>query len=82
MKCPTCDHDDTKTEQFLKEQVGMLTRQLMEYKQSPTLRDQFAMAAMPAILAKLEFWGEEVSGISVLAYRQADAMMEARKTAP
>jgi hypothetical protein len=43
------------------------------------LRDQFAMAAMPAILDKLEFWGEELYGIAALAYRQADAMMEERK---
>lgn len=47
-----------------------------------TLRDQFAMAAMPAILAKLEYWGEEVEGIAELAYRQADAMLAARKDQP
>ena len=42
------------------------------------LRDQFATAAMPAILSRLEFWCDDVHDISALAYRQADSMLEER----
>jgi len=90
MKCPACDHDDTRTEKFLNEQTSRLTRQLMAYKQSLTLRDHFAMAIIAgfagnnAIFAAngMSGWGLvncETDQLCATAYGMADAMVEARK---
>jgi hypothetical protein len=43
----------------------------------PTVRDQFAMAALPALLSSRDCWTAEQA--ADLAYKIADAMMEARK---
>ena len=46
-----------------------------------TLRDQFAMAALPAVIAALVHQREATTATqSSIAYQFADAMMEARKT--
>lgn len=44
-----------------------------------TLRDEFAMAALPAMIVKFADIRMEFRAVSDLAYAQADAMMEARK---
>lgn len=50
----------------------------------PTLRDQFAMAALSALV--LKEWHPEVritiANLAVESYRYADAMLEARKEQP
>lgn len=46
-----------------------------------TLRDYFAAKAMHAFLVELYFAPpDDLQKIAVLAYRQADAMLEARKS--
>jgi len=42
-----------------------------------TLRDQFAMAALPAAMARYPTW--KIKAYAKGAYEIADAMMEARK---
>jgi hypothetical protein len=44
----------------------------------PTLRDQFAMAALPGVMAGYGM-GFDDAAISAAAYVIADAMLEARK---
>ena len=41
-----------------------------------TLRDRFAMAALPALI---DLYAPHINGIAKEAYEIADAMMEARK---
>ena len=88
MKCPTCDHDDTRTEKFLNEQVGRLTRQLMEYKQSATLRDKLAIGALQGITCVAgnagnnDFVNLNFGNVAEDSYKLADAMMAARKPKP
>lgn len=59
----------------------------------PTLRDRFAMAALPACIADAASYGEDsalaklsgaeyVAGIAIGAYRFADAMLAARVKKP
>jgi len=43
----------------------------------PTLRDQFAMAALPAAMARYPTW--KIKAYAKGAYEIADAMMEARQ---
>ncbi len=45
---------------------------------SPTLRDQFAMAALPGVMAGYGM-GFDDAAISAASYVIADAMLEARK---
>ena len=46
----------------------------------PTLRDQFAMRALPVVLDKLFFSpGQSVAQIARYAYSVADAMLAARE---
>jgi hypothetical protein len=46
----------------------------------PTLRDQFAMAALTSLLSSPSSIGEGTPALAAkLAYRFADAMLEARK---
>ena len=81
MKCPVCDHEDSRTEKFLNEQIGNLTRQLMQYKQVPTLRDQFAMAALTGCIIDRR-QGFDPEGYAMEAYKIADAMLAAREEKP
>lgn len=51
------------------------------FEQQPTLRDQFAMAALTGMMSAANSEGEWthcISSASELAYRAADAMLEAR----
>lgn len=45
-----------------------------------TLRDYFAAKAMHAFLIELYLRPDDLQNIAVLAYRQADAMLEVRKS--
>lgn len=47
--------------------------------EQPTLRDQFAMAALTGLLSTSHGQAESVVDQADTAYRYADAMMEARK---
>jgi len=44
----------------------------------PTLRDQFAMAALTGIKASGKGAGQPIDGFAALAYDYADAMLSAR----
>lgn len=46
-------------------------------QQVPTLRDQFAMAAITGILASGSLWSEE-ERLAEIAYKHADAMLKER----
>lgn len=50
-----------------------------EFGEAATLRDQFAMAALPTLLAEFLVC-DSVAEIAARSYEFADAMMEARKT--
>jgi hypothetical protein len=45
-----------------------------------SLRDYFAAKAMQAFLIELYLRPDDLQNIAVLAYRQADAMLEVRKS--
>jgi len=71
---------------WLEGETAKLTRRLIEYFDKPTLRDQFAMAALTGLLANSYSDGHSqpmctapAGEFSRWAYSQADAMMEARK---
>lgn len=53
--------------------------QRQRWNEQPTLRDQFAMAALTGLLAHEACAATEASEC---AYRYADAMLEARKVQP
>ena len=61
------------------EEIKWLTEQNQRLKgnmkENPTLRDQFAMAALPAVIEKYKVTMPEAVG---QAYNIADIMMEAR----
>lgn len=48
-----------------------------EFGETPTLRDQFAMAALPTLLSEFLVC-DSVAEIAARSYELADAMMEAR----
>lgn len=73
--------DDLGTQMQLREVANKIEKIA---EQMPSLRDQFAMAALPRYLD--EFWGGGPNGVengtmeaAIGAYQAADAMMEARK---
>jgi hypothetical protein len=47
--------------------------------EAKTLRDEFAMAALKTMLGDSDYFELSPDQMAVKAYRQADAMMEARK---
>jgi hypothetical protein len=51
----------------------------LEYHDRKTLRDEFAMAALKAMLGHSDYSELSPAQMAVEAYRQADAMLEARK---
>lgn len=54
-------------------------RNRKEVAEAPTLRDQFAMAALTGFCAPHDEDWEDYETMAIHAYRVADAMMEARK---
>ncbi len=52
---------------------------LIEVHDRKTLRDEFAMAALKAMLGHSDYSELSPAQMAVEAYRQADSMMEARK---
>jgi hypothetical protein len=51
----------------------------IEVHDRKTLRDEFAMAALKTMLGDSDYFELSPDQMAVKAYRQADAMMEARK---
>ena len=68
-------HAERSTEQMLEDEVCSLQRQLRE---TATLRDQFAMAALPALIADPDSVDYPI-GHAKKAYEYADAMLKARE---
>jgi hypothetical protein len=75
------EHDDELCREALNH-IEMLKNANCEYRKAlsqqqnaSTLRDQFAMAALPVFLT----YEIDAKSIAELSYAQADAMMEARK---
>ncbi len=54
-------------------------RVAVEVNHGQSLRDAFAMAAMPALIIAASSYPTTASAIAAKAYAQADAMLEARK---
>jgi hypothetical protein len=69
-------HAERSTEQMLEDEVCSLQRQLRE---TATLRDQFAMAAMTGLMAINPAAGS-LEGIAEFSYIAADAMLKARES--
>ncbi len=67
----------TLSREDLELSVEDFRRELIKARQSETLRDTFAMCALPACLA--EGWGADWSDTAKVAYQIADAMLKARK---
>ena len=69
-------HAERSTEQMLEDEVCSLQRQLRE---TATLRDHFAMAALTALLQRPDWKDIPCEGITKAAYIYADEMMAARE---
>jgi hypothetical protein len=67
-------HAERSTEQMLEDEVCSLQRQLRE---TATLRDQFAMAALTGLLANPD--AAKYKDRAEVAYNYADAMLKARE---
>lgn len=60
-----------------KQRINDLEAEIARLKEAqPTLRDQFAMAALPAVMNKVGGFNPKIHAAD--AYEIADAMMEAR----
>jgi hypothetical protein len=73
---------DPRTEWKLFRQMGpheLVTNASVPMLETKTLRDEFAKAAMQGMLGHSDYVEFRPAQMAVEAYRQADAMMEARK---
>ena len=62
-----------------KQRISELEAEIVRLREAqPTLRDQFAMAALTGILVHTGWDRKPTEQLARLAYYQADAMMEAR----
>jgi len=60
-----------------KQRINELESEIMRLKEAqPTLRDQFAMAALTGLLVKIK--DGTATQMAAIAYHQADRMMESR----
>lgn len=64
---------------ILNRKVEKLEKKLAELKQQPSLRDQFAMAALTGILASSTGVMADRSLYATVAYALSDAMMKERE---
>ena len=76
MRCPACDHEDSRTEQSLLRQIDRLTQRLELYKETPTLRDQIAIASLSKCFAPTE---ECIPWMVARAYKIADEVLSVRE---
>lgn len=67
------------TQRQLLDALTVLTTPTMMVEDPNRLRDQFAMAALPALIATYPTTTTPISEYASTAYRIADAMLEKRK---
>jgi len=72
------DEELEHMKQTVHDLCGAVLRLQIDLMGKPDLRDQFAMAALPALIFDPDSVGYPI-GHANLAYEYADAMMEARK---
>lgn len=67
---------------FLEAKIAGLENEVRQFKE--TLRDRFAMAALPALIQVSDSLyidsDDAMKGMTIMAYQVADAMLEARKS--
>jgi hypothetical protein len=72
------DEELEHMKQTVHDLCGAVLRLQIDLMGKPDLRDQFAMAALPALISDPDSVAYPI-GHAKLAYEYADAMMEARK---